>query len=53
MTLFLHNAGPMLRYDNGMLEVEDLNPHVQTRWTMTRMEMLRLGLRCILAAIRK
>lgn len=52
MTLFWHQTGPLLRYRNGTLEVEDLNPEVKTRWRMGRLEMLRLGWRCIVAAAR-
>ena len=33
-------------------EIDDLNPDVKTRWRMSRMEMLRLGLRCIWSAVR-
>jgi hypothetical protein len=51
MTLFWHQAGPLMRYQNGMLEVEDLNPEVKTKWTMSRMEMLKLGWRCIRSAL--
>jgi hypothetical protein len=51
MTLFWHQSGPLIRYNSGMLEVEDLNPEVRTKWTMSRMEMLRLGWRCIVAGL--
>jgi hypothetical protein len=37
--------------NSGMFEVEDLNPEVKTRWVMSRYEMLRLGVRCIWAAV--
>ncbi|MBO4228163.1 hypothetical protein [Bradyrhizobium neotropicale] len=52
MTLFWDKTGPLLKYVDGMLRVEDLNPHVQTQWRMSRLEMLRLGLRCVIAACR-
>lgn len=53
MTLFWDQAGPLIRYADGTLRIEDLNPHVQTKWVMSRGEMLRLGWRCILAALRR
>jgi hypothetical protein len=51
MTLFWHPTGPRVTYRDGMLHVSDLNPHVETRWTMNRIEMLVLGWRCIRAAL--
>jgi hypothetical protein len=51
MTLFWHQTGPLLRYQAGMLEVEDLNPELKTKWTMSRAEMLLLGWRCIVAGL--
>ena len=53
MTLFWHRTGPLLKYEDGTLYVEDLNPEIKTRWLMSRAEMLGLGWRCILAAIRR
>ncbi|MGY3615679.1 hypothetical protein [Bradyrhizobium sp. USDA 10063] len=52
MTLFWHQSGPLVKYEDGMLRVEDLNPEVKTRWCMSRIEMLRLGWRCIVASLR-
>lgn len=52
MTLYWHQTGPLLRWNGTRFEVEDLNPEVKTGWTMTRWEMFRLGLRCILVSIR-
>jgi hypothetical protein len=49
--LFFSHAGPMIRYGDGVLHVADLNPEMQTRWTMSRWEMLQLGWRCVLAAV--
>jgi hypothetical protein len=51
MTLFWHNTGPKVSYVNEVLEVEDLNPQVSTRWYMSRWEMFCLGWKCIVAAI--
>ncbi len=53
MTLFWHPAGPLLKYVGGVLFVSDLNPQIETRWSMSRGEMFLLGLRCILAAFRR
>lgn len=46
------STGPLLRYKAGVLEIEDLNPEMKTYWRMTRLEILKLGLCCLLAAIR-
>lgn len=53
MTLYTDQTGPLVQYENGTLHIEDLNPHQIIRWRMRRSEMLRLGIRCILAAIFK
>jgi hypothetical protein len=53
MTLFWHQCGPLLRYQNGFLDIEDLNPEMKTRWRMSRAEMLKLGWRCMVAACRR
>jgi hypothetical protein len=50
--LYMNRCGPLLAYENGMLRVEDLNPEMKTRWTMSRWEMFRTGLRFLLAAVR-
>lgn len=43
----------MIKYFGGMLHVEDLNPHIQTQWKMTRIELFIMGVRCILAAFKR
>jgi hypothetical protein len=53
MTLFWHPSGPLVRYASGILEIEDLNPERQLRWRMSRMEMARLGWKCLVAAVRR
>jgi hypothetical protein len=50
MTLFWHPTGPRVTYADGLFKVENLNPQVDTQWTMTRGDMMRLGWRCIVAA---
>lgn len=52
MTLYCHPAGPLLTYKAGLLHVADLNPEVSTQWRMSRFEMLALGWRCIVAALK-
>lgn len=50
MILFLDPTGPRLTYTEGVLYVSDLNPQVETRWRMSRWDMIKLGWRCIQAA---
>jgi len=49
MTLFWHPSGPLMKFSNGILMIEDLNPQVSTKWRMTRFERLKTGLRFIMA----
>jgi hypothetical protein len=51
-TLFWHPTGPRLEYQDGILHVEDLNPQIKTQWRMSRAEMIGLGWRCIIAALK-
>lgn len=51
MTLFWDGAGPLLKYTNGVLHIEDLNPEAKLRWRMSRLEMFRLGWHCITASL--
>ena len=53
MTLFFHPAGPCVQYRDGVLYIKDLNPEVNIRWRMSRMEMLAFGWRCIVASVRR
>lgn len=50
MTLYFHNTGPLVRYEDGLLHIEDLNPEMSTCWRMTRWEMVKLGFKSIFAA---
>ena len=52
MTLFWHKTGPLIRYEHGVLRVESLNPQSAVRFRMSRFEMIRLGLKCLLASLR-
>ena len=49
--LFYDPCGPMLHYAAGVLTVSDLNPQIETKWTVSRAELFRIGWRCIVAAI--
>lgn len=51
MTLFWHPTGPKVSYREGILHVSDLNPQVETRWRMSRWEMVKLGFACLNAAL--
>lgn len=51
MTLFWHQTGPLLKYADGTLHIEDLNPEFRTQWRMSRMEMFHLGWCCFRAAL--
>ena len=53
MTLFWHGTGPLIRYADGTLQVESLNPEKSVSFRMSRLEMLRLGFRCLLATLRR
>ncbi len=52
MTIFWHWTGPLLRYESGVLTIEDLNPEIKTRWRLTRWELIKIGVRCVLAALK-
>ena len=52
-TLFWHPTGPLMMYGDGTLYIADLNPQVETRWRMSRADMLALGWKCIIAAVRR
>lgn len=51
MTFFMDRCGPLLRYEGGVLRVEDLNPEIKTRWRMTRGERFMTGIRFIASAL--
>ena len=52
MTIFWHGSGPLMRWENGALTIEDLNPSLKTTWRMTRFERLRAGFRLMLASLK-
>lgn len=51
ITLYWHSTGPLMRYVDGMLHIEALNPELKTKWRMSRLEMIVLGWRCIVAGL--
>lgn len=51
--LYFNETGPVIQYDGTMLHVEDLNPHVQTRWKMSRWELFLLALASLRASLRR
>jgi hypothetical protein len=51
-TLFSDHAGPRIRYIEGLLVIENLNPQIRTQWVMSRREMFGLAWRCFCAALR-
>jgi hypothetical protein len=50
MTIFWSETGPLLHYDGNRLLISDLNPSQEMRWSLSRWEMVKIGLRCIRAA---
>lgn len=51
MRLFFEPCGPVVRYSEGTFSVNDLNPEVKAAWRMSRIEMVRFGLRCLISAV--
>lgn len=49
--LYFHETGPLVEFDGQVLWIEDLNPHITTKWRMTRFEMVVFGLRAIWSAL--
>lgn len=50
ITIYCDKTGPLIKYDGDVLVIEDLNPYLRTHWAMSQWEMIRTGLRFILAA---
>lgn len=53
LTIWWDHTGPLIQYSrqNNMLHVIDLNPEAEMHWKISRMEMLRIGLRFIRASL--
>jgi len=43
----------MIKFEEQVLHVQNLNPEVETHWRMTNWELFVMGLKCIDAAIRR
>jgi len=52
MIIYLHKAGPLLRYSHDCFEIGDLNPQIDVQWRMSRWDMIKVGFRCIWSAVR-
>lgn len=50
-TIFWAPWGPLLQYRDNVLIVHDLNPEVRIWWCMSRLELFRVGLACILRSM--
>ncbi len=50
--LYWHPTGPLVNFVAGMFRVSDLNPEKHIQWRMSRLEMFKFGLRCIVASLR-
>lgn len=51
-TVLFTNWGPHVWHDGQLLHVEDINPPLETKWRLTRGEMLRMAWRLVVAAVR-
>lgn len=49
--IYWNETGPLVQYDGSLIHIEDLNPHVQTKWRMSRWEMFSFGVRAIVASL--
>lgn len=50
-TIFFHHSGPLLRYGEGKVLIDDLNPQIKTAWYCSRVAMLGIAWRCVIAAL--
>lgn len=50
-TLFSDETGPLVQYDGQFLRIEDLNPHIETRWRMSRWELVRFAIKAFFVAV--
>jgi len=49
--LFWSEAGPLVKYDGDFIYIEDLNPHIETKWRMSRWEMFVFGIKAIKSSL--
>ena len=52
MTIFWAPWGPLMKWVDGALHIEDLNPELKTKWVLTRLERAKIGARFLLSAFR-
>jgi hypothetical protein len=50
-TILFCNEGPMVKVGGGVVEISDLNPESRLTWRLSRLEMLRLALGFLRAAM--
>lgn len=43
MTIYWNETGPLLRYGDEHLRIEDLNPQISVRWRLSRLERLAIA----------
>ena len=48
--IYIHETGPLVRFDGECLHIEDLNPQIKTKWRMSRKQMLGMAWRTFLTA---
>ena len=51
-TIHFHATGPLIKYGDGVLYVEDLNPEIKTKWRMSRLDLLRMAWRSFVACLK-
>jgi len=52
MLIHFDKAGPMMKYVLGVLVISDLNPEASLTWRLKRWQMMKIGFRFLLAAIK-
>jgi hypothetical protein len=53
MTLYWHPTGPRLSFKDRTFTIEDLNPEVRIDWAIGRWQLCKIGINCIIAAMRE
>ena len=48
--IFWRPWGPLIRYDDGVLYIEDLNPETRMRWAISDMELKEIGIQFLEAS---
>jgi len=43
-TIFWAPEGPLIKYDDGILYIEDLNPEIKLKWVVSSDELRRMGI---------